>query len=204
MSTAPRRSADLLLARLVAQEKARLAATLDDLVDAGSLPRAAALVVAARRRFVTGSGPWLAVAQLMARELAVGLAHVTLVDDVTVPALDVLVEVSASDVLVAYALRGHRRPTPALARAFTAAGGTLVLVTDDARSPLARIADEAVVVRAEAGRRQGSPTQTATGSPTAVVAASHLITALAAASAKGARRRTIARDRLGRELGTYS
>jgi DNA-binding MurR/RpiR family transcriptional regulator len=185
----------VLLARLVSHEKESLAGALDDLVAVGSLPRAAALVVAARRRFVTGSGASLAVAQLMARDLAVGLAHVTVVDDVTVPALDVLAEVVPSDVLVAYALRGDGRRTAALARTFAGCGGRVVAVTDDARSSLARIADEAVVVRT---RRSGQ-----NGSPTAVVAASHLLTALAVTSAKGARRRTIARDRLGRELGTH-
>lgn len=190
-----RASADVLQRRLVAQEGTHLGTTLAQVADAGSLPRAAALVVAARRRYVTGTGKSLAYATLLADDLAVGLSHVTLIDNATVPALDVLAEVVATDVLVACSFRRYRRETLALGAAFVGAGGTLVAITDDAEAPLAALATETVVVDTDSASYADSPT--------AVVAVCHILATLAGASAKGARRRIATRDRLARELGLY-
>jgi DNA-binding MurR/RpiR family transcriptional regulator len=190
-----RTSAEALQRRLVAQESTHLGATLAQVAGTGVLARAAALVVAARRRYVTGAGKALAYATLLADDLTVGLSHVTVIDDAGVPALDVLAEVTASDVLVAYSFRRYRRETLARAHAFVAAGGTLIAITDDPEAPLAPLATETVVVDTDSASYADSPT--------AVVAVSHIIATLAAASAKGARRRIATRDRLSLELGLY-
>jgi len=190
-----RASAEVLTRRLVGQQEAHLTTALEAVVADGSLPRAAALVVAARRRFVTGTAKSLAYASLLAADLTVGLSHVTLVDEAAVRGLDVLPEVGPSDVLVAFSFRRYRRETVAFARAFVGAGGTLIAVTDDADAPLASIATQTVVVDTESASFADSPT--------AVVAVAHVLATLAAASAKGARRRIAARDRLAADLGLY-
>jgi DNA-binding MurR/RpiR family transcriptional regulator len=188
-------SADALQRRVAAQEAEHLPGALAAVVEQGSLPRAAALVVGARRRFVSGTAKSYGHAALLAGDLAVGLSHVHLVDGATVPALDVLSEVSSSDVLVAYSFRRYRRETVQLARHFAAAGGVLVAVTDHPDAPLAEVAAEVVVVDTESASYADSPT--------AVVAVSHVLATLAAASAKGARRRIATRDRLAHDLGLY-
>jgi DNA-binding MurR/RpiR family transcriptional regulator len=190
-----RGSAEVLTRRLVGQQEAHLTAALEAIVASGSLPRAAALVVAARRRYVTGTAKSLAYATLLAADLSVGLSHVTLVDDAAVRGLDVLPEVGPSDVLVAFSLRRYRRETVAFARAFVAAGGALIAITDDEAAPLASLATQTVVVDTESASFADSPT--------AVVAVAHVLATLAAASAKGARRRIAARDRLAADLGLY-
>lgn len=190
-----RASAEVLTRRLVGQQEAHLTGALEAVAATGTLPRAAALVVAARRRYVTGTAKSLAYATLLAADLSVGLSHVTLVDEAVVRGLDVLAEVGPSDVLVAFSFRRYRRETVAFARAFVAAGGTLVAITDDEDAPLAAVATETVVVDTDSASFADSPT--------AVVAVAHVLATLAAASAKGARRRIAARDRLAAELGLY-
>jgi DNA-binding MurR/RpiR family transcriptional regulator len=185
----------VLTRRLVGQQEAHLTSALDAVAAAGVLPRAAGLVVAARRRYVTGTAKSLAFATLLAADLSVGLSHVQLVDEATVHGLDVLPEVGASDVLVAFSFRRYRRETVAFARAFAAAGGVLVAITDDEDAPLAAVATQTVVVDTDSASFADSPT--------AVVAVSHVLATLAAASAKGARRRIAARDRLAADLGLY-
>jgi DNA-binding MurR/RpiR family transcriptional regulator len=188
-------TADALQRRVAAQESAHLPGALAAVVEQGALPRAAALVVGARRRFVAGTAKSYGHAALLAGDLAVGLSHVHLVDGATVPALDVLSEVTATDVLVAYSFRRYRRETVQLGRHLAAAGGVLVLITDSPDAPLADVATETVVVDTESASYADSPT--------AVVAVSHVLATLAAASAKGARRRIATRDRLAHELGLY-
>ncbi|MCG2802074.1 MAG: SIS domain-containing protein [Cellulomonas sp.] len=192
---AGRPSAETLVRRLVQAEDGHLVATLGQVAESGALPAAAALVVAARRRYVTGTGKSLAFATLLATDLAVSCSHVHLIDDATVPALDVLAEVTASDVLVAFSFRRYRRETAALATAFAAAGGSLVAITDAADAPLA--AKAAVTVVVDTG------SASFVDSPTAVVAVSHILATLVGASAKGARRRIAARDQLAADLGLY-
>lgn len=192
---AGRPSAETLVRRLVQAEDGHLVTTLGQVAESGALPAAAALVVAARRRYVTGTGKSLAFATLLATDLAVSCSHVHLIDDATVPALDVLAEVTASDVLVAFSFRRYRRETAALATAFAAAGGSLVAITDSADAPLA--AKAAVTVVVDTG------SASFVDSPTAVVAVSHILATLVGASAKGARRRIAARDQLAADLGLY-
>lgn len=190
-----RPSAESLQRRLTTRESEHLTTALAAVLDAGSVPRAAALVVAARRRYVTGTAKSFGYATLLAGDLAVGLSHVTLVDNATVPDLDVLAEVVSTDVLVAFSFRRYRRETVGFAREFARAGGSLVAITDSPDAPIAEHAEVTIAVDTESASYADSPT--------AVVAVGHILATLAASSAKGARRRIAARDRLSRDLNLY-
>ncbi|MGO1317193.1 MAG: MurR/RpiR family transcriptional regulator [Cellulomonadaceae bacterium] len=190
-----RATAQTLQRRLTQRESEHLNSALAAVAEEGAVPRAAAVIVAARRRYVTGTAKSFGYATLLAGDLAVGLAHVTLVDNATVPDLDVLAEVTASDVLVAYSFRRYRRETVAFAREFAAAGGSVVAVTDAPDAPIAHVSAVTIVVDTESASYADSPT--------GVVAVGHILATLAAASAKGARRRIATRDRISRELGLY-
>ncbi|MBB5786183.1 SIS domain-containing protein [Jiangella mangrovi] len=188
-------SSAALQARVIEQETRTLAEALEKVAADGSVAAAAASVVAARRRFVAGTGKSFAYASLLAVDLSAGLSNVTLVDGTLVRHLDVLADVRDTDVLVAVSLRRYRRETVALAERFAAAGGAVVAVTDSASSPLVPVAGQSIVV----------PTASASfaDSPTAVAAVLHLLATLTTASAKGARRRLAERDRLARDLDLY-
>lgn len=191
-----RSTATALLRQVVAQETANLAATLERLQAEGSLEQAARRIVAAKRRFVTGSSKSWSYASLLATDLSAGMANVTLIDGTVVRAVDVLSDVRPGDVLVAFSLRRYARSTIAVAEEFAAAGGTVVGITDDAKSAVARISEVPVVV--------GTDSASYADSPTAVAAVVHILATLAAASAKGARRRLARRDVLTARLGVYA
>ncbi|WP_116950041.1 SIS domain-containing protein [Jiangella endophytica] len=188
-------SAAALQTRVIEQETKTLAEAFARVTADGTVAAAAATVVAARRRFVAGTGKSFAYASLLAVDLSAGLSNVTLVDGTLVRHVDVLADVRESDVLVAVSLRRYRRETIALARRFAAAGGAVVAVTDTADSPLTTVAGQSIVV----------PTASASfaDSPTAVAAVVHLLATLTTASAKGARRRLAERDRLAHDLELY-
>lgn len=188
-------SAVALQARLFEKELQNLADSFRRLTEDGSVVRAAAMVVAARRRFVVGAGKSFAYANLLAADMSAGLSQVTLVDGTVVRALDVLSDVRDSDILVAFSFRRYRRQTLLIAEQFVESGGTLVAITDDAESPLGKSAAESVVV----------PTGSASfaDSPTAVASTIHLLSTLTTASSKGARRRIAERERIGRKLDIY-
>jgi DNA-binding MurR/RpiR family transcriptional regulator len=181
--------------KVVRHERQNLEDALTRVVDDGSVVRMAAAIVAARRRFVTGSGKSLAYAALTAADLSAGLSLVTLIDNAVVRAVDILSEVRNTDVLVAFSMRRYRGDTILLCREFKKAGGTVLLVTDDSDAPAIAFADSVVVVSTESASYADSPT--------AVAAICHLLSTLATASAKGARRRLAEQDRLARELDLY-
>jgi DNA-binding MurR/RpiR family transcriptional regulator len=191
-----RSTATTLLQQVVAQETANLTATLERLRADGSLEQAARRIVAAKRRFVTGGSKSWSYASLLATDLSASMANVILIDGTVVRAVDVLSDVRPGDVLVAFSLRRYARSTIAVAEEFAAAGGTVVGVTDDAGSAVARAADVAVVVSTDSASYADSPT--------AVAAVVHILATLAAASAKGARRRLARRDVLTARLGVYA
>jgi len=188
-------SSAALQARLIASELDNLAEVLERLGADGSVRRAAALTVAARRRFVIGAGKSHAYANLLASDLSAAMAQVSLVDDSTVSTLDLLSDVRETDVLIAFSFRRYRRSTIEVAAGFRAGGGRVVAITDDATAPLARHADEVVEVATDSASYADSPT--------AVAATIHLLATLATASAKGAKRRFADRDRISAELGIY-
>ncbi|WP_020574750.1 MurR/RpiR family transcriptional regulator [Actinopolymorpha alba] len=190
-----RSSSTLLLDRLLEHETANLADTAQRIREDGTLERAAATIVAARRRFVIGGAKSAAYAALLAIDLSASLANVTLIDGLAARPVDILCDVRTDDVLVAFSLRRYTRHTIAVAREFAAAGGTVVGITDDEGSSLAQFADVAIVV----GTRSASYVD----SPTAVAAVTHILATLTAASAKGARRRLTRREAVTRELEIY-
>lgn len=190
-----RSSSSILLDRLLDHETANLAETARRIRVDGTLEQAAARIVAARRRFVIGGSKSSAYAALLAIDLSASLANVTLVDGLAARPVDVLCDVRSDDVLVAFSFRRYTRQTIAVAREFAAAGGTVVGITDDPDSSLARLAEVAVVV----GTRSASYVD----SPTAVAAVTHILATLTAASAKGARRRLRRREEVTRDLELY-
>jgi DNA-binding MurR/RpiR family transcriptional regulator len=191
-----RSTATALLQQVVAQETANLAATLDRLQSDGSLEQAARRIVAAKRRFVTGGSKSWSYASLLATDLSASMANVVLIDGTVVRAVDVLSDVRPGDVLVAFSLRRYARSTIAIAEEFASAGGSVIGVTDDAKSAVARVADASIVVSTDSASYADSPT--------AVAAVVHILATLAAASAKGARRRLARRDVITARLGVYA
>jgi DNA-binding MurR/RpiR family transcriptional regulator len=190
-----RSSAAVLQGRLVERERRNLDEALRQIETDGSALRVTALVVAARRRFVIGTGKSFAYASLLAGDLSAGLSQVTLIDGAIVRPLDVLTEVRNSDVLIAFSVRSSRLNTIDVSQRFRAAGGTVVAVTDEPDAPICAIATESIVVSTDSVSYADSPT--------AIAAVIHVLSTLATASAKGARRRLAERDRLSRALNTY-
>lgn len=188
-------SSATLQARLIQTELANLAEVFERVAADGSVRRAAAITVAARRRFVIGAGKSHAYANLLAADLSAAVAQVSLVDDSTLSTLDLLSDVRDTDVLIAFSFRRYRRSTVEVARLFAEAGGTVIAITDDAASPLAGYAAETVEVVTDSASYVDSPT--------AVAATVHLLATLTTASAKGARRRLADRDRISATLGLY-
>lgn len=188
-------SAETLQARLIEQEKANLDEAFAHLTENGSLLVASAVIVAARRRFILGNGKSLGFATLMAADLQTSLSKVTLIDGGAVRPLDVLAEVTESDVLVAYSFRRYRTDTLTVIAEFAAAGGKVVLITDTDHHPSASAADALVIVP--------TASESYADSATAVAAASLILTTLVTASAKGAGRRMEARSAIAERLGLY-
>jgi len=190
-----RRSSTMLQRRVVEQERASIDGALDQILTDESIAQAAARIVAARRRFIIGSAKSFSYASLLAFDLGVGLSQVTLIDGTVVRGVDVLADVRANDLMVAFSFRRYRRDTVEVARRFVEAGGELVAVTDFEDAPLAKLADQCIYVAT------GSASYV--DSPTVVASVLHVLATLTTASAKGARRRLVERDRLNTELGLY-
>ncbi|MEV4267137.1 SIS domain-containing protein [Kribbella sp. NPDC049584] len=190
-----RRSSTLLQRRVVEQERASIDEALDQILADESIAQAAARIVAARRRFIVGSAKSFSYASLLAFDLGAGLSQVTLIDGTVVRGVDVLSDVRSNDLMVAFSFRRYRRDTVEIARRFVEAGGELVAVTDFEDAPLAKIADQSIYVAT------GSASYV--DSPTVVASVLHVLATLTTASAKGARRRLLERDRLNTELGLY-
>ncbi|HEY9291613.1 MAG TPA: SIS domain-containing protein, partial [Microlunatus sp.] len=188
-------SAEGVQARIIEAETRSLARTFENLTASGAVPRAATIMLGARRRYLAGEGKSAAYADLLNADLGATLSNVFLVDGRALTALTVLTDVRASDVLVLFSLRRYRGETVRLGRLFHRAGGQLVVVTDSQDAPLAGIADALIVVNT------GSASYA--DSPTAVAAVCHLLSTLTTASAKGARRRLSMRDEIGATLDLY-
>ncbi|WP_427891334.1 MurR/RpiR family transcriptional regulator [Kribbella sp. GL6] len=190
-----RRSSTLLQRRVVEQERASIDEALDQILTDGAIAQAAARIVAARRRFIIGSAKSFSYASLLAFDLGAGLSQVTLVDGTVVRGVDVLADVRSNDLMVAFSFRRYRRDTVEIAQRFVDAGGELVAITDFEDAPLAKVADQSIYVAT------GSASYV--DSPTVVASVLHVLATLTTASAKGARRRLVERDRLNTELGLY-
>lgn len=195
---AARPSATQLKQRIIRQERETITEFFDAAENDESIARAAAIIVAARRRFVTGAGRSEIFARLLEADLSLGLAQVSLVDDTHVrvlDVLDVLTDVRTTDVLIAFSMRRYRPETTRFLEQYAVRGGKIVVVADSQSSPLVRFATESIIVSTRSASYADSGT--------AVVAASQLLAALTTASAKGARRRLAEREVLSEALGIY-
>lgn len=188
-------SAQGLQARLMEAERDCLENTFDALAESGSLPQAASLILASRRKFIAGAGKSGAYASLLDADLAPTVPNVQLIDGLGLTAANVLSDVRASDLLVAFSLRRYRTETVRLGRLFARAGGSLVVVTDTDDAPLADVATSLILVDTDSASYADSPT--------AVAAVCHLLSSLTTASAKGARRRLARRDEVSGALQMY-
>ena len=167
----------ILQQRVIDNEKRMLDAALTHVQSGGSAIAVAGIVVAARRRFVIGTGKSFAYATLLARDLSGGLAQVYLIDETVNRSIDILSETKSTDVLIAFSFRRYRRDTLELCRQFIAAGGIVVAITDESDSPITALATASICVPTDS--------VSSTDSPTAVAAVVHLVTTLCTASAKG-------------------
>ncbi|MDR2997938.1 MAG: SIS domain-containing protein [Microbacterium sp.] len=188
-------SAEALQARVIEAETRSLAQTFDELSRTGDVPRAATLILGARRRYIGGQGKAAAYAELLGADLSATLSNVFLVDGRALTPLTVLTDVRASDVLVVFSMRRYREDTVRFGELFREAGGQLVVITDSEDAPLASIAS--ALIRVHTGSASYAD------SPTSVAAVCHLLSTLTTASAKGARRRLTVRDRFGSDLSLY-
>ncbi|GAA2898387.1 MurR/RpiR family transcriptional regulator [Microbacterium esteraromaticum] len=188
-------SAEALQARVIEAETRSLARTFDELSRTGDVPRAAALILGARRRYIGGLGKAAAYAELLGADLSATLSNVFLVDGRALTPLTVLTDVRASDVLVVFSMRRYREETVRFGELFREAGGELLVITDSEDAPLAGVASS--LIRVHTGSASYAD------SPTSVAAVCHLLSTLTTASAKGARRRLAVRDRFGSDLGLY-
>ncbi|MDX6278837.1 MAG: hypothetical protein QOJ72_2965 [Nocardioidaceae bacterium] len=192
---AHRRSASVLKKSVIDREHQQFDRTVAWARDDASLERVAARVVSARRRFVLGAARSFTYASLLAADLSSSLANVTLIDGTIVRPLDVLTDVRDSDVMIAFSLARYRRYTVDFATPFAEAGGTLVLITDSPGAPLVQHATESIII--------DTTGDSAEHSPMAVALVIHVLATLTTASAKGAVRRQLERDRLADTLGLY-
>lgn len=188
-------SSEQVQARVMTAETRSLALTFEDLAISGAVPQAAAVILGARRRYITGEGKSAMYAGLLSADLSATLSNVFLIDGHALTPLTVLTDVRDKDLLIAFSLRRYRRETTKLGELFHAAGGKLVLVTDSDDAPLAPLADAAIRVRTDSASYADSPTSMA--------AVCHLLSTLTTASAKGARRRLTIRDELATALDLY-
>lgn len=188
-------SAEGIQSQVIESELSSLAQTLEELAETGDVPRAAALILSARRRYIGGEGKSAAYAQLLNADLSATLSNVFLIDGRGLSPITVLTDVRASDVLIVFSMRRYREETIKLGRLFKEAGGQLVVITDSEECPLAHYATALIKVRT------GSVSYA--DSPTAVAAVCHLLSTLTTASAKGARRRLAVRDQYAAQIALY-
>lgn len=186
------RPREQLLARLAEREARNVGASMRAAIADGALETAAARLVSARHRYVVGERKSYAFAHLLAADLSAVMSHVTLVDGLVSREPDVLIDAGEGDVAVVFSLRRYGAVTLRLARLLAASGVGVIAVTDAATSPIAELAEVTLVAR--------TASESFADSPTAVAAACHAIATLAAARAKGARRRLARREQLSEGL----
>lgn len=191
-----RRSASLLKSRLLQAEQEAFAAAMGSFADNAAFERAAAIIARSRRRFVLGRGSSQGYSTALALALTTRFSQVLPVASPGIDHLDLLSDVRAGDVLIAICVRPYRRDTVEIGKLYVAGGGTLLLVTDSADSPLSAFASEQIIV--DNGDREFGDTAMP------IFLAVHLLAELAAASSKGAARRSQERDRLGTLMDLYA
>ncbi|GAB1646370.1 MurR/RpiR family transcriptional regulator [Krasilnikovia sp. MM14-A1259] len=185
----------LALRRVLRHEQANLAETLHALQANGALELAAQAIIGGRRRWVLGDLKSTGYAALLATDLSRALRDVHQIQPTSSSAVAALTDAHPDDVLIAFSFRSYSRLTLALAREFHALGCVVVALTDDYSSPIGEVADHVLPIN--------TGSESATHSPTAVVAVGHILASLAAAGAKGATRRAQRRGEAERRLQCY-
>lgn len=191
-----RRSASLLKSRLLHTERAAFEAAVESFAENPVFERASAIIARSRRRFVLGRGSSQGAATVLASALKASFSQVFAVVPPGIDHLDLLSDIRANDVLITICNRPYRRDSVEIGRLYVAEGGSLLLITDSADSPLSAFASEQIIVKS---RERGCGDQA-----TPVFLAVRLLSELASASSKGAARRSQERDRLGHVLDLYA
>jgi DNA-binding MurR/RpiR family transcriptional regulator len=191
-----RRSASLLKSRLLQDEQEAFAAAIESFASNVAFERAAAVIARSRRRFVLGRGSSQGYSTALALALKTRFSQVFPVASPGIDHLDLLSDIRSGDVLIAICNRPYRRDTVSLGKLYVAGGGTLLLVTDSADSPLSAFASEQIIV--DNGDQEFGDTAIP------IFLAVHLLAELAAASSKGAVRRSQERERLGSLMDLYA
>jgi DNA-binding MurR/RpiR family transcriptional regulator len=183
------------LRRVLRREQDNLAQTLHAVASNGALELAAQAVLAARRRWVFGDLKSTGYAALLATDLTAALRDVSLIQPTPASAVTALTDAQAGDVLIAFSFRSYSQLTLRLAREFHVLGATVIALTDAYSSPITAFADHVLPIN--------TGSESATHSPTAVVAVGHVLASLSAAGAKGAARRAQRRAEAARSLACY-
>ncbi|QIM19031.1 MurR/RpiR family transcriptional regulator [Leucobacter coleopterorum] len=164
--------------------------------DNSAFERASAQIARSRRRFVIGRGSSQSHALTFAAELKASLSQVHPIIAPATDHLDLLADVRPTDVLIAFCLSPYRRDTVEISKLYVASGGTLLLITDSADSPLSAFASEQIIVPSAAREPAASSL--------AVFLAIQILAQLASASSKGALRRTQERERISELLELHT
>ena len=183
------------LRRVLRHEQDNLAQTLHALQSNGALELAAQAVLTARHRWVFGDLKSTGYAALLATDLTAALREVSLVQPTSASAVTALTDAQPGDVLIAFSFRSYSRLTLRLAREFHVLGSCVIALTDAYSSPITAFADHVLPIN--------TGSESATHSPTAVVAVGHILASLSAAGAKGAARRAQRRAEAARSLLSY-
>ncbi|QIG39498.1 SIS domain-containing protein [Microbacterium sp. 4R-513] len=191
-----RSSAETLRGQLVEAERTNVLTALRSIEEDPAVLTAAIDLVAARRRTVIGVGRSHFHAALFEHSLRAALGGVALLGSDPEDSIDALTDFGPTDALVAFSFRRYRGHTIAVARMAAEAGANVVAITDRADSPIASFATSVIVVPTEGGSHLDSPTT--------ITLVGHVLSTLAAARAKGARRRLNAREVLEEQLLDYS
>jgi DNA-binding MurR/RpiR family transcriptional regulator len=189
-------SAQGLRSAIITLEREHFDKCLDRFENDDSFIQASAMIVSARRRYITAAASSEAFSRLLHRNLDSGLVNVMEVESSSMSAIDLLSDVRKQDVLIAYSFMRYPQSTILLAKNWVAEGGQLVLITDDRNSPAAQYADVTIDV--------GSEGMVYLPSPTATSLATFILSNLVIASSKGAKRHLAARERASRGLGYFT
>lgn len=191
-----RSSAETLRAQLITAERTNVLTALSGIEADPAVVTASIDLVAARRRTVIGVGRSHLHAALFEHSLRTALGGVSLLGADPEDSIDALTDFGPTDALVAFSFRRYRGHTIAVAQMAAEAGAKVVAITDRPDSPISPFATSVIVVPTEGGSHLDSPTS--------ITLVAHVLSTLASARAKGARRRLAARELLEERLLDYA
>ncbi|NJC74061.1 MurR/RpiR family transcriptional regulator [Planosporangium thailandense] len=186
----------LALSRVLSREQDNLAGTLHALQSNGAFELAAQSILGSQRRWVFGDLKSTGYASLFAIDLTSALRDVVLIQPTAAAAITAVTDAHPSDTLTVFSFRSYSQLTLRLTREFHRLGCTVIALTDSYASPVSEFADHVLPIN--------TGSESATHSPTAVVAVGHILASLSAAGAKGATRRARRRAEIARALESYT